>query len=532
MTLDDARAARCCSRPAARPLLAHRRAAVDEPVGAAPQRDRLAHPGRHRNDLRDGRRRARRRRSAATTTSPPKSTRLPRVGGAARSDVERILAIKPDLVDRLRDADGADERLDRAGIPYYQLPAPGAARHHDDDPGDRRADRLGGAGRRGRVGDGTSARRRSARGRRAAAARGRCWCSSATRRRCATSTPAAATDSCTTCSRSPAAATSSPTSSSRRCRRAPRWCSRAQPEVIIELRYGDSLKNADIAKELRAWNALASVPAVTHRTASPRSTGDEFVVPGPRVVDADAQAGARRCIPDVVQMKTLVSWSSGKDSAWMVHVLRQRGDVEIGALLTTINEPAQRVAMHAVRVELLQAQADALGLPLWRCRFRRRARTRSTSARWRAAVARAVAEGFTHVGVRRSVPRGHPALPRGAARRHRPDAAVPAVRRRHRHAARARDDRRRAARAAHLRQSEGARSRASPAASSTRRCSTSCRRRSIRAASAASSTRSPTPARCSPSDRRSTPAITVERDGFVFTDLTIADQSPDDPMTR
>jgi len=39
-------------------------------------------------------------------------------------------------------------------------------------------------------------------------------------------------------------------------------------------------------------------------------------------------------------MKTLVSWSSGKDSAWMVHVLRQRPGVEIGALLTTINEPA------------------------------------------------------------------------------------------------------------------------------------------------------------------------------------------------
>jgi len=64
--------------------------------------------------------------------------------------------------------------------------------------------------------------------------------------------------------------------------------------------------------------------------------------------------------------RTLVSWSSGKDSAWMVHVLRQRGDVEVAALLTTINESAQRVAMHAVRVDVLQAQADALGLPLWR----------------------------------------------------------------------------------------------------------------------------------------------------------------------
>ena len=48
----------------------------------------------------------------------------------------------------------------------------------------------------------------------------------------------------------------------------------------------------------------------------------------------------------------------------MVHVLRQRGDVEIGAVLTTINEAFGRVAMHAVRTELLEAQAEALELPL------------------------------------------------------------------------------------------------------------------------------------------------------------------------
>jgi diphthamide synthase (EF-2-diphthine--ammonia ligase) len=63
--------------------------------------------------------------------------------------------------------------------------------------------------------------------------------------------------------------------------------------------------------------------------------------------------------------KCLVSWSSGKDSAWMVHVLRRRGDVAIGALLTTVNASAQRVAMHGVRVEVLEAQAAAIGAPLW-----------------------------------------------------------------------------------------------------------------------------------------------------------------------
>jgi uncharacterized protein (TIGR00290 family) len=95
-------------------------------------------------------------------------------------------------------------------------------------------------------------------------------------------------------------------------------------------------------------------------------------------------------------MKTLVSWSSGKDSAWMVHTLRQRGDIEIGALLTTINESAQRVAMHAVRVDVLQAQAEALGFPLWMVPIPSPCPNEVYEAKMRDAVARAVAEGFTH----------------------------------------------------------------------------------------------------------------------------------------
>ena len=95
-------------------------------------------------------------------------------------------------------------------------------------------------------------------------------------------------------------------------------------------------------------------------------------------------------------MKTLVSWSSGKDSAWMVHTLRQRGDVEIGALLTTINEAAQRVAMHAVRVEVVQAQAAALGLPLWLVPIPSPCPNDVYEDAMRRAVARAVGEGFTH----------------------------------------------------------------------------------------------------------------------------------------
>lgn len=61
--------------------------------------------------------------------------------------------------------------------------------------------------------------------------------------------------------------------------------------------------------------------------------------------------------------KTLLCWSSGKDSAWSLHVLRMKQEVEVAGLLTTVNEMFARVAMHAVRVELLEAQAKADLLP-------------------------------------------------------------------------------------------------------------------------------------------------------------------------
>jgi uncharacterized protein (TIGR00290 family) len=63
--------------------------------------------------------------------------------------------------------------------------------------------------------------------------------------------------------------------------------------------------------------------------------------------------------------RTLLSWSSGKDSAWALHLLRQDPGIEIAALLTTFNGAADRVAMHAVRRELVEAQAQRMELPLW-----------------------------------------------------------------------------------------------------------------------------------------------------------------------
>jgi uncharacterized protein (TIGR00290 family) len=96
-------------------------------------------------------------------------------------------------------------------------------------------------------------------------------------------------------------------------------------------------------------------------------------------------------------MKTLVSWSSGKDSAWMLHVLKQDRGVEIGALLTTMNAEFDRVAMHAVRRRLLEDQASAAGIPLWTVPLPWPCTNADYEARMRTAVSKAVADGFTHV---------------------------------------------------------------------------------------------------------------------------------------
>jgi len=96
-------------------------------------------------------------------------------------------------------------------------------------------------------------------------------------------------------------------------------------------------------------------------------------------------------------MKILLSWSSGKDSAWALHVLRRTHPGALAGLLTTINESAQRVAMHAVRRDLLEAQAHAAGLPLRVVPIPDPCSNEEYEARMRRLVEEVAQEGFTHV---------------------------------------------------------------------------------------------------------------------------------------
>ena len=94
--------------------------------------------------------------------------------------------------------------------------------------------------------------------------------------------------------------------------------------------------------------------------------------------------------------RVLLSWSSGKDSAWALHMLNLQYPGAVQALLTTVNETVNRVAMHAVRRDVLEAQARAAGLPLVVVPIPHPCPNEVYEARMRVAVADAVAAGFTH----------------------------------------------------------------------------------------------------------------------------------------
>jgi uncharacterized protein (TIGR00290 family) len=96
-------------------------------------------------------------------------------------------------------------------------------------------------------------------------------------------------------------------------------------------------------------------------------------------------------------MKILLSWSSGKDSAWALHALNQTHPGAVTALLTAFNGAVDRVAMHAVRRDVVLAQAAAAGLPLRIVNIPSPCPNEVYEERMRDAVATAVADGFTHV---------------------------------------------------------------------------------------------------------------------------------------
>jgi uncharacterized protein (TIGR00290 family) len=95
--------------------------------------------------------------------------------------------------------------------------------------------------------------------------------------------------------------------------------------------------------------------------------------------------------------KALIAWSSGKDSAWALHEVRQRGEHDVVGALTTLTETFDRVSMHGVRSELLKAQLEAAGLAPIVVRIPFPCPNEIYEARMAAAVADAVAAGVTHI---------------------------------------------------------------------------------------------------------------------------------------
>lgn len=92
--------------------------------------------------------------------------------------------------------------------------------------------------------------------------------------------------------------------------------------------------------------------------------------------------------------RVALSWSSGKDSAWSLYLLRQEPEIEVQALITTINQEFDRVAMHAVRRELVELQAESAGLPLWKIPLPWPCSNEQYESRMREVCTRAVRAGF------------------------------------------------------------------------------------------------------------------------------------------
>ena len=99
----------------------------------------------------------------------------------------------------------------------------------------------------------------------------------------------------------------------------------------------------------------------------------------------------------VARPKAWLAWSSGKDSAWALHTIRQQEEFEVVALLTTINSTYQRVAMHAVRESLVEMQAAAANLPLVKVPIPSPCPNEVYEQAMSEVMARARAEGVWHI---------------------------------------------------------------------------------------------------------------------------------------
>jgi uncharacterized protein (TIGR00290 family) len=99
----------------------------------------------------------------------------------------------------------------------------------------------------------------------------------------------------------------------------------------------------------------------------------------------------------VLRPKALISWSSGKDSAFALHEVRQAGEFDVVGALTTVTETFARVSIHGVRQEILRAQCEAAGLPQHIVPIPYPCPNEIYEARIGEAVASAVREGVTHM---------------------------------------------------------------------------------------------------------------------------------------
>ena len=99
----------------------------------------------------------------------------------------------------------------------------------------------------------------------------------------------------------------------------------------------------------------------------------------------------------MTRKRALVAWSSGKDSAYALHLARQDPGLDVVGLLTTVTDAYERVAMHGVREALLDAQAASVGLPLVKVRIPSPCPNQVYERAMGDAMAQALAQGVDHV---------------------------------------------------------------------------------------------------------------------------------------